>query len=83
MLHDVYAVGKIIPEGSDIGMSSSLSDQWSIQFYFTRHYNITLVANPGHKFLYLIMPGAEKPDLEKYTEVKLDLQMYKLYKLID
>jgi len=83
MLHDVYAMGNIIPGGTDIGMSPSLGDAWSVQFYFTRHYNITLVANPHRKFLYLIMPEAEKPDMEKYSEVKLDLKIYRLYKLMD
>ncbi|HKR04174.1 MAG TPA: glycosyltransferase family 39 protein [Bacteroidia bacterium] len=81
MLHDVYAIGKIIPPGSDINMHPSFFDNWSLQLYFTRHFNISLNPNPEMNFLYLILPDTAKPDLQKYSDVHLDLKKYRLYKL--
>jgi hypothetical protein len=83
MLHDVYAMGKIIPPGSDINMHPSFYDHWSLQLYFTRHYNISLVLNPGQRNLYLILPDTAQPDRQKYSEVHLDLKKYRLCKLLN
>jgi|SRR6185436_16122765 len=83
MLHDVYAMGKVIPGGSDINMHSSFNVNWSLQLYFTRHFNISLVPEEVNQFQYLILPDTAKADTMKYSEVHLHLKKYKLFKLLN
>lgn len=82
MLEDVYAVGKMIPSRTTISMDESLYDNWSLQLYFARHYNITLVPKNKslHRFL-LVSLNATAPDEKKYSEINLGLKKYKLYQL--
>lgn len=83
MLHDVYAVGKFISPEKEITMHPSLGDEWSLQLYFTRYYDITLDGNQDNNHLFLIVPDTAKPDLQKYSEVNLNLKKYKIYKLLN
>jgi 4-amino-4-deoxy-L-arabinose transferase-like glycosyltransferase len=43
MLKDVHAIGKVVPENTIINAPDALYyNNWSIQMYLTRHYNISL-----------------------------------------
>ena len=83
MLNDVYTLGKIIPEHSVIGISKSLSENWSLKCYFVRHFNISLSHQKNQFQYYLKEKNTEALQKEKYVRVSVDTKQYNLYKLIE
>jgi 4-amino-4-deoxy-L-arabinose transferase-like glycosyltransferase len=56
-LHDIYIFGKIIPPGSIVGINPSMWEDWSLQTYMVRHFNISLIGEnrKDKKYKYLIL----------------------------
>lgn len=81
MLHDVYAIGKVIPQRSVIGIPDNLSGDYVLILYFARHYNITLVADKNQEQAFFLSPkNANVPDEKMYSEMNITLSQYRLLK---
>ncbi len=83
-LHDVHAIGKIIPPYSRITITrNALYHDWDVQCYLMRYYNISGHDHPEQPTLYLMIDKSEMPDrdLSGYEKMPLDLKRYDLYRL--
>lgn len=81
MLHDVYAVGRIIPQRSVIGIPDDQSADYALILYFARHYNITLVGDKNYDQVFFLAPkNANMPDEKTYSEMNIGLSQYRLLK---
>ena len=83
MLHDVYLIGKAIPEKTMLGSSRELWEIWSLQEYFVRHYYICMAADISDKYDYILIDVPEKIPSEIKTEkVNISTVKYHLYKVV-
>ncbi|MBN4051237.1 glycosyltransferase family 39 protein [bacterium AH-315-M05] len=92
VLHDIYLIGEVVPKSSLINIDESMYNQWGLQFYLLRHFNISVdPSNKQHDY-YLIekkMPrltGGHQLrwntiSLEKYKKVPLMTKKYDLYQI--
>jgi hypothetical protein len=78
MLHDVYLMGTELPEGENVRIEEYLYDNWSLQFYFLRHFNVSLGPNVEQSAYYLVEKG-QKAKAE-YQIIPLDTKVFDLYK---
>jgi 4-amino-4-deoxy-L-arabinose transferase-like glycosyltransferase len=83
MLNDVYLIGKFLPEGTYVGTTYDLFEQWSLQEYFIRHFYICMSSEISDKFEYIIVDLPEKiPSSIKVEKIKIPTKKYHLYKVI-
>lgn len=81
LLGDVYAVGKMSGPGSVIKIDSSMCDEWALQCYLIRYFNISVDVSET-KRAYLLLKKTAKIDIGKdYTKVGIPLNIYDLYKV--
>lgn len=79
LLHDVHLIGHTIPHGSAITINDEISQNYSLECYFIRYYDIGLHINEPEQYL-LSLKEAEKPDTTIFSRLKLDTRVYDLYK---
>lgn len=60
MLHDVYIIGKMIPQGSTLSSTSEIYTQWSLQAYLNRYFYISLDDSEQNN-TYLIVDKSTNP----------------------
>lgn len=83
MLHDVYLIGKTIPEKTNVGSSPELWANWALQEYFVRHYYICMSAEMTDKYDYILVDVPEKiPQGLKTEKVNIPTTKYHLYKVV-
>lgn len=82
-LHDVYLIGKEVPENTVMGSPVSLWSDWALQEYFVRHYYICMDSKITSENEYIIVehPDSIPPSI-KTEKVKLPTIKYHLYKVI-
>lgn len=53
LLHDIYAIGHIVPKGEIVGTPKKTWDEWDVQAYFVRYFYISLdyTENKQHYFI--------------------------------
>jgi len=78
MLHDVYLIGAKIPEGTSVKIEPYLYDNWSLQFYLLRHFNISLGPSVENS-TYFLVEKDHAPSLY-FEKVSLDTKLFDLYK---
>lgn len=78
MLHDVYLIGEVIPEGTSVKIEPYLYDNWSLQFYLLRHFNISLGPSVENS-TYFLVEKDHAPSLY-FEKVSLDTKLFDLYK---
>ena len=76
MLHDVYAIGKEVPENSSITITPDLVSV--VECYFIRYFNISLWVNDPKEY-YLTMKTSGFHN-EAYEKLKIDTKLYDLYR---
>jgi hypothetical protein len=82
ILHDVYLMGKIIPAHSTINIDASMWNDWSLQCYLVRHYNISLYPYQKKYYNYLLLDKTlEHVPFSIYKKMKLNTERYDLYTL--
>ncbi|MEZ4720971.1 MAG: hypothetical protein R2813_03735 [Flavobacteriales bacterium] len=77
MLHDVYAIGKIVPPGTVIQVPRKIWDGWSLQTYFIRYFNISL--DPYNQWEYYLCESNRTAPIG-FDKVESDSQELTLYK---
>jgi hypothetical protein len=78
MLHDVEAIGEVVPEWSVIQAPYAVWDRWNLQTYLMRKHFISLAGTEGDHIWYLIEKNAELPI--GYHRVPLNTLEYELLK---
>ena len=78
MLHDVYAIGKEIPENSTVSITEELAAAYVLECYFIRYFNIGLFANE-QKDYYLTSKTSDFSN-NAYEKLKLETRLYDIYK---
>ncbi|MCX7954064.1 MAG: glycosyltransferase family 39 protein [Bacteroidales bacterium] len=80
LLHDVYALGKIIPHGSIICANPEMLHEWTFQSYMIRHFYISLNLNLRDNCKFILIQKEKKYQVpENYHETKINLKMFRLY----
>jgi len=81
-LHDIYVMGKVIPEGITAGTFPETWDDWSLHNYLIRYYNISLDCDTGRKYTYFIVErNLQKLRPAKFEKINLSTEQYDLYKV--
>jgi 4-amino-4-deoxy-L-arabinose transferase-like glycosyltransferase len=78
MLHDVYAIGKEVPENSSITITQDLVAYSVLECYFIRYFNISLYVNDPKEY-YMIRKASIVPN-EGYEKLKIDTKLYDIYR---
>lgn len=81
MLHDVYIIGKMIPQGSTLSSTSEIYTQWSLQAYLNRYFYISLDDSERNN-TYLIVDKSSNPSSVRahYTIIPIATIKYNIYK---
>jgi len=80
MLHDIYLMGSVIPQRSIAGIPGELWNDWSLQCYMMRYFNISMDCTI--KYDYAILDKSIKPTdkMDNYKKVEINTLIYDLYR---
>ncbi len=84
VLHDVYTIGKLLPDHSVIGINQrDYYVDWELQCYLMRYFSISVDFKPGQPLTYFILDKSLKTetDLSHYKKMNIGLEKYDLYQL--
>lgn len=79
LLHDVYLIGKIVPRQATVTIPITMWDEWDLQCYLMRYFNISLETSETNSF-YIIRKSINLDTLSDYTKAPLPTLEYELYK---
>jgi 4-amino-4-deoxy-L-arabinose transferase-like glycosyltransferase len=80
LLNDIYLIGKTIPEGEIIRIEKSIYDDWPLQVYLMRYFNIS--GDPTDlKHDYYLLSKDLNIVPEGYEKISLTTKKYDLYTL--
>lgn len=77
-LHDAYLIGKTIPRFSIISIPPALWNDWDLQCYLIRYFNISLDDNKKDMNYYFLSQKNFNPDTS-YHEIFLSTEKYQLF----
>ncbi len=80
MLSDIYKIGKFVPENTSIAIDKELFRTWVLHLYFQRYYGISLDATDENRNQIYYVSKKKDSTLSNYSEIDLELNVYKLYK---
>jgi 4-amino-4-deoxy-L-arabinose transferase-like glycosyltransferase len=79
VIHDVYEFGKVIPKKSTVSIPEELWNEWDLQCYLMRYFNISLES--GNNKTYYILDKSMKADSTmNFKKVDLETLQYDLYR---
>jgi 4-amino-4-deoxy-L-arabinose transferase-like glycosyltransferase len=81
MLHDVHAVGEVVPRWSVIGTPLDIWHEWNLQGYFMRHHFISVTHS--NETEWLLTRIGERPEAVDAEKVELGLKEYELWRRAD
>lgn len=79
MLHDVYIIGKSVPQKTVLSVPVETWNSWDLQCYFARYYSISLVYYFEYDFC-IVDNEANSEIPSYYHKVELPTIKYSLYK---
>ncbi len=80
MLYDVHTIGKAIPPESEITVSQDIANNYVLECYFIRYFNISLFVDvPRDYIMVKKVPTPVIPD--NFKKLNLDTKLYDLYKV--
>ncbi len=80
-LHDIYLMGKIIPAKSIIKVSHAIYNDWSLQGYMIRHFNISIDPFGKEHAFFLLDKNDDTLSDSHYQKVEIETEVYNLYVL--
>jgi 4-amino-4-deoxy-L-arabinose transferase-like glycosyltransferase len=78
-LHDVYAIGKVVPKFSVISIPAGLWNDWSLQCYLMRYSNISLDVSGNQYDFYLKEKATHNDTLPGYKKVDVATDKFELF----
>jgi 4-amino-4-deoxy-L-arabinose transferase-like glycosyltransferase len=79
LLHDVYLIGSIVPKHSIVSIPAEYWNNWDLQCYLSRYFNISLETNIINNFC-IIDKSTPANTFSNYKKVKINTLQYHLYK---
>lgn len=79
LIHDVYTIGKTVKKGETISIPQEMWNEWSLQCYLMRYFNISLDVSTN-KTYYLVSRSMDSDSIPNYTKMDLKTLEYDLYK---
>lgn len=79
LLKDVYTIGKTVKKGEVIAIPQEMWNEWSLQCYLMRYFNISLDAGKKHEY-YLLSRSMSPNSMTDYEKMNLATMEYDLYK---
>ena len=79
MLHDVYLIGKTVPKFGAVTVGDEMWNEWDLQCYLVRYFNISLDPNALDKYYLVDRQMHLKPPPENYSKLDIGLIDYDLY----
>lgn len=77
LLHDIHLIGTLVPENETINIDRSMWDDWYLQCYLIRYYNISVDPNVKER-KYGLYEKTLAPD-PRFTKIDLRTQRLDLY----
>ena len=78
LLQDVYQIGQIVPENSVVEVSKTLVENWPLQMYLIRYFNIALTSSNEEADFYLTEKSVSFINEKKL--INDNLNYYQLFK---
>lgn len=78
MLHDVYVIGNTVPRLSAITIPHSIWEEWDLQCYLIRYFNISVDPDKNYQY-YLLDCQLHDAAPAGYKKLDLKLDRYMLY----
>ncbi len=78
LLQDVYQIGQIVPENSVVEVSKALVENWPLQMYLIRYFNIALTSSTEEADFYLTEKSVSFKNDKKL--INDNLNYYQLFK---
>ena len=78
LLHDVYAIGKIVPANATITVPEKMWGYWELQTYLIRYFNISIDPK-NEKQYYLLARELNMPPPPHYKKLEEGLIQYDLF----
>jgi hypothetical protein len=78
LLHDVYLIGKVVPQQSVVSIPIELWNAWDLQCYLIRYYNISLETGKENRYSIRNTPLPEDSAI-RYRRIEISTQQYHLY----
>ncbi|NNM95448.1 MAG: hypothetical protein HKL88_08305 [Bacteroidia bacterium] len=79
VLDDVYQIGKVVPRFSVITIPADMWNEWELQSYLMRYYNISIDPDVMYQY-YLTDSKLKSPIPAPYVKVDAGLGRYSLYR---
>lgn len=81
LLHDIYLMEKIIPHHTIIGTPESMWNNWSLQCYLIRYFNISVQKSTDYDYYLIEKKMVGNIPSGKFEKIPLKTKEYDLYKL--
>lgn len=81
MLKDIYLIGNIVPNNTVIKIDNSMYENWYLQFYLLRYFNISVTPSTSMYNYYLREKTSKDISPEGCKNIPLSTKLYDLYKL--
>jgi hypothetical protein len=79
-IHDLYQISAVIPNHTTINVQQEINNDWDLQVYLVRYFNISMVAElEVSRDYYLGRKDVAFMADSAYTKVELDTKKYDLY----
>lgn len=78
LIQDVYTIGKTLKKGEVISIPQEMWNEWSLQCYLIRYYNISLDAGKKQAY-YLVGKSMRMDSIPGYSKMDLKTLEYDLY----
>lgn len=78
LLNDLALISRTVPKHSVIAATDNAFNDWSLQCYLIRYYNISL--DPYNSYEYFLAGKNERPEVAvKYEKIDIQTSMYDIY----
>lgn len=79
ILHDVYLIGEVVPEKAIINIDKNMWNDWSMQCYLIRYFDISVDYNKTEYDFYLSRKSNNSVSREEFEIVTSTMNYYQLY----
>jgi 4-amino-4-deoxy-L-arabinose transferase-like glycosyltransferase len=80
-LNDTYLFGKIVPQNTIVKVDESIYNNWAMQFYLLRYFNISEEYSVSKNHQFYIKEKSDNSEFEKYKKLPLQTLKFDLYEL--
>jgi hypothetical protein len=81
LIRDARIIGEEIPPYSDLRSDHQIWNNWDLQSYLIRHYNISLYNTDDLHQFYLTQKNGQVPEINIYEKTGIVLRNFDLYRL--